>query len=98
MSATKNWLHDYNQALDSAWDTLETAIIQMKALNDQLYTETGEMKARAPRADVRLLTAKVQELWEEMATMTSAQEPPRPTHTVSGPIRLDFDRMLGYVS
>lgn len=98
MSATKNWLHDYDQALDSAWDALETAIVQMKALNDQLYTETGEIRARAPRADVRLLADKVQELRDEMATITGAQEPSRQRPMLPGEIRLDFDRMLGYVS
>lgn len=98
MSATKNWLHDYSQALDGAWEALEEAIVKMEALNDQLYDGEGEMKARAPRADVSLLAAKIKELQDQMSTMTSAQEPSRKRPMLPGEIRFDFDRMMCYVS
>ena len=75
MSATKDWLHDYNQRLDAAWEAFEEAIITMAALNDTLYTEEGDIRAHCPRADVSLLAAKLQELQGEFSTMENAREP-----------------------
>ncbi len=97
MSATKNWLYDYDQALDQAWQALEDAIAKMQALNDQLYTPDGDIKARAPRADVSLLTAKVKELQGELSSMTNAREPQNLRPILPGEARFDYDRAVSYV-
>lgn len=66
----------YSQALDSAWTSLEEAIVAMQTLNDVMWDEGGDtLTQRAPRADVALLLAKVKELNGEMASFQSTQEP-----------------------
>lgn len=77
MSATKNFLHDYNEALDAAWIAIEEALSKVGKLNDLLYTEDGELLSRAPSNDVWLLRQKVRELNGEIACYMAAEEPSR---------------------
>lgn len=75
MSATKEFYARYSENLDATWEAVEDAIIKIKALNDLLWTDDGEIVARSPRADVRLLGAKIKELQEEMTCFDSTKEP-----------------------
>lgn len=75
MSATKNYLHDYSEALDAAWTALEEAICKANALNDLVYTEDGEIRSRVPAADVWLLADKIKELSSEIRCFENAKEP-----------------------
>ena len=75
MSATKNWLHDYNTALDGAWEALEEAIVKANQLNDLIYSPEGEILARIPGADASLLAAKIRELKTEIDCFANAKEP-----------------------
>ena len=74
MSATKNWLHDYSTALDGAWEALEEAIIKANQLNDLIYNPEGEIMARVPGADTRLLANKIRELKTEIDCFANARQ------------------------
>jgi len=74
MSATKNWLHDYSEALDKAWSAMEEAIVTVTQLNDQVFDEDGEIRSRVPRSDAALLTSKIKELQSEVACFAGAQQ------------------------
>ena len=74
MSATKNWLHDYSEALDQAWSAMEEACIKINQLNDQVFDEDGEIRSRVPRSDAALLASKIRELQSEVACFAGAQE------------------------
>lgn len=87
MSATKNYLQDYTEALDETWIALEAAICKFKALNDLVYNEQGEIRSRAPRADVRLLANKVKELTGEMTCYDAAKEPSMLSPILPGEVR-----------
>lgn len=88
MSATKNYLQDYNAAVDKAWQAIEQAIVSMNAVNDLIYAEDGEIRCHCPRGDVALLKARVQKLTGEVNTMMNAQEPHRLPPILPGEIRL----------
>jgi hypothetical protein len=87
MSATKNYLHDYSEALDETWTALEEAICKFKALNDLVYLEDGEIRCRVPRPDVYLLADKVKELQGEMNCYDAAKEPSRLSPILPGEVR-----------
>lgn len=87
MSATKDYLHDYSEALDETWTALEDAICKFKALNDLVYNEEGEIRCPVPRVDVMLLAAKVKELRDEMACYDSAKESLRLPPILPGEVR-----------
>ena len=74
MSATKNWLHDYSEALDQTWSAMEEACIKINQLNDQVFDEDGEIRSRVPRSDAALLASKIRELQSEVACFAGAQE------------------------
>lgn len=76
------------QALDAAWTALEEAIVKMDELNDQFYGPDGELIARAPRADVSLLAAKVKELNGLMTTYQAAKAPSGQPVLLPGEVRL----------
>lgn len=88
MSATKNYLHDYTEALDELWEALEDSIVKFKALNDLVYCEDGEIRSRVPRADASLIADKVKELSLEMNCYDSAKEPYRLAPILPGELRL----------
>jgi hypothetical protein len=77
MSATKNYLHDYSEALDGAWSAIEEAIVAMNKLNDLIYTEDGELRSRSPKVDVWLLRDKMKELNSELNCFVASEEPRR---------------------
>ena len=88
MSATKNYLHGYSEAVDLAWLKLEEAIVAMQALNDMHWDESGDtLINRASRADVALLRDKVKELTGEMGNLESVQEPIRRRVLLPGELR-----------
>jgi hypothetical protein len=93
MSATKDYLHDYTEALDAAWVALEEAICKMKELNDLVY-DGQEIRCRAPRADVWLLADKVKELSQEMNCYDAAKEPSRLPPILPGEVRLQSHAAL----
>lgn len=72
MSATKNLLHNYSTKLDDAWQQIEDAIVSMDALNDVVWQGDDEVALDVPRADVRLLQAKLQELEVKFRTFEGA--------------------------
>lgn len=88
MSATKDYLHDCNQALDELWEALEDSIVKFKALNDLVYCDDGEIRCRVPRADVSLIAGKIKELNLEMNCYDSAKEPYRLAPILPGELRL----------
>jgi len=87
MSATKNYLHDYSEALDETWTAIEEAICKFKVLNDLVYCEDGEIRCPVPRADVSLLADKVKELSLEMNCYDVAKEPSRLSPILPGEVR-----------
>lgn len=87
MSATKNYLQDYTEALDELWEALEDSIVKFKALNDLVYCDDGEIRARVPRPDVSLIAAKVKELSLEMNCYDSAKESYRLSPILPGEVR-----------
>jgi hypothetical protein len=78
MSATKNWIHDYTDALDKVATTLEEATLALDKLGELLYTETGELKARVPAEDAWMLESFLQELKLAAAPVQCAKERPAP--------------------
>ena len=88
MSATKNWLHDYQTALDEAWEAMEEAIIKANQLNDRIYNAEGEIMTRIPGADASLLANKIKELKTEIDCFANAKEP----------AHFNFDYALGKFS
>lgn len=83
MSATKDYLHDYSEALDGLWMALEDAICKFNALNDLVY-DGEEIRCPAPRADVWLIADKIKELKGEMACYEAAKESYRQSPILSG--------------
>ena len=77
MSATKNWLHDYQTALDETWEAMEEAIVKANQLNDLIYSPEGEIMTRIPGADASLLANKIRELKTEIDCFANAKEPAR---------------------
>ena len=75
MSATKNWLQDYQTALDEAWQAMEGAIVKANQLNDLIYNPEGEIMARIPGTDANLLADKIRELKTEIDCFANAKEP-----------------------
>lgn len=86
MSATKNYLQDYSDALDAAWMALEEAIVKTKELNDLVY-DGQEIRCRVPRTDAFLLADKIKELKSEIDCYENAKEPLRLSPILPGEVR-----------
>ena len=97
MSATKNWIEDYNAAIDDAAMAIEEAVATVAKLNDLIYGDTQEPRMRIPRADVRLLADGVKGLRAEIDALTLAQEPLALPPLLPGEIRFDFGRGVAVI-
>ena len=84
MSATKNWLYDYDQAMGEALDAIERANAALDKLSDLLYGPDGNPVMRVPSQDAWALDSYLAELRLAAAPVQCAKEAPRLTPILPG--------------
>ena len=84
MSATKNWLHDYTEAMTQAAEAIEAASAALDRLSAILYGPDGNPVMRVPSKDVWMLDSYLTDLRLAAAPVQCAKEPSKLTPILPG--------------